>query len=340
MTDSPRKTLQDIADAAGLSKTATSYALRGIRVSEETRVRVRAIAAELGYSVDPIARALASGRSGNIAIIGALQDRWRQGLAVMMSQALRERDLSALIADVDASPERERDALRSLSGQRVDGALVLPVDPSAQYWADLPSGLRIVSIGDALTQRPEAGSVLFDNEYGVGTALRHLADLGHRNVGFVAPALPTTPGRPAEVLAQKLAASMGVQVQMAYSSSTVSAAARTAHELLSARQRPTALFCLSDAIAFGAFSAARSIGLAVPDELSVLGFDDSELAPLVQPGLTTFGWDEQAIVDAAVLSLSEPGSGDRVVFRPEFIERGSTAAPPADPAPNRRPARR
>ncbi|MFP5315574.1 MAG: LacI family DNA-binding transcriptional regulator [Actinomycetes bacterium] len=340
MSDSPRKTLQDVAEAAGLSKAATSYALRGIRVSEETGVRVRAIAAELGYSVDPIARALASGRSGNIGIVGALQDRWRQGLAVMMSQALRERELSSLIADVGASPVREQEALLALTSQRVDGALVLPVDPSAQYWAELPAALRVVSIGDALTQRPDSGSVLFDNEYGVGTALRHLAELGHRDVGFVAPALPTTPGRPVEVLAQELGASMGVKVQMAYSSSTVTAAERAAHALLSAEQRPTALFCLSDAIAFGALSAARALSLAVPAELSILGFDDNELAPLVHPGLTTFGWDEQAIVDAAVLSLTEPASGDRVVFRPVFIERGSTAVAPGGRAPSRRPAHR
>lgn len=328
MTNSPRKTLKDIADAAGLSKAATSYALRGVRGSKETQARVRALAAELGYSVDPIARALASGRSGNVAIIGSLRDMWRQGLAVMLSEALMENQLAAIIADVGNSPTREQRALQTLAGQRVDGVITLPIDPSASYWEDISADIRVVSIGDALSTRPDSGCVLFDNEYGVGTALAHLRDLGHRSVGLLVPSLPTTPGRPAELLAQTLGRPMGITVTMSYSPSTVPGAAEVARRLLAGTPRPTALFCLGDSIAFGAYRACRSLGLAVPDDLSVLGFDDSELAPLVSPELTTFGWDEQAIVDAAVQSLVGEDSSGRIVFRPEFLQRGSTAPPP------------
>ncbi len=333
MTRPERKTLQDIADAAGLSKAAASYALRGIRGSEKTRAKVRAIADELGYSADPIARALANGRSDNVAIVGSLRDMWRQGLAVMLSEALRDKGLSAIIADVDGSPQREREVLHMLAAQRVDGAIVLPIDPSADYWADVPADLRIVSIGDALPTLPEAGCVLFDNEYGVGTALKHLAGLGHRAVGLLAPSLTSTPGRPAEVLAQTFGQSMGMEVRVSSSPATVAGAAESARELLAASPRPTALFCLGDSLAFGAYSAARGLGLSVPDDVSILGFDDSELAPLVTPELTTFGWDEQAIVDAAVRILTMPDDDDSVpgtvMFRPEFILRGSTGAPQA-----------
>ncbi|MBG6189902.1 LacI family transcriptional regulator [Arthrobacter sp. CAN_A212] len=335
MTGAQRKTLQDIADAAGLSKAATSYALRGLKGSEATQTRVRAIADELGYSADPIARALASGRSGNVAIVGSLRDLWRQGLAVMLSEELRAQELSSIIADVDGSPEREAAVLRSLAAQRVDGIIALPVDPSAGYWAEVPEQTRIVSIGDALTARPESESVLFDNEYGVGTALQHLADLGHRTVGLLAPTLPTTPGRPAELLARSLGESMGLTVTVSSSPSSVHGAAHAASRLLAGRRRPTALFCLGDSIAFGAYRAARDLGLRVPADLSILGFDDSELASLVSPELTTFGWDEQAIVDAAVSALTMPeGMGTasgRVMFRPIFIARESTA-PPSPPS--------
>lgn len=337
MTDPRRKTLQDIADAAGLSKAATSYALRGIRGSEETQARIRALADELGYSVDPIARALANGRSGNVTIVGSLRDMWRQGLAVMLSEALREVDLSSLISNVDSSPDREWEVLRGLAGQRADGAIVLPVDPSADYWTQVPANIRIVSIGDALTARPEAGCVLFDNDYGVGTALEHLAGLGHRSIGLVAPSLPTTPGRPAELLAQDMGLAMGIQVEMSYSPPTVQEAAAVVHKLLIAFPRPTALFCLSDSIAFGAYSAARAQGLSIPEDVSILGFDDSEMASLVTPELTTFGWDEQAIANAAVHSLTAAGDSGPIMFRPEFIHRGSTAAPALDPVPSRRP---
>lgn len=291
----------------------------------------------MGYTVDPIARALASGRSGNVAIVGSLRDMWRQGLSVMLSTALRESGLSSSIADADASPEREMEVLRVLASQRVDGIITLPVDPSASYWADVPDDIRIVSIGDALTQRPDAGSVLFDNEHGVGTALAHLVGLGHTSVGLLAPSLPTTPGRPAELLATSLGDSMGISVTVSASPASVGGAAEAATQLLSGPNRPTALFCLSDSIAFGAYRAARELGLGIPSDLSILGFDDSELASLVQPELTTFGWDEQAIVDAAVVALNLGDTqGERtVLFRPEFILRESTAAPARRRSPSR-----
>jgi LacI family transcriptional regulator len=190
-----------------------------------------------------------------------------------------------------------------------------------------------VSIGDALPTRPDAACVLFDNPYGVSTALEHLAGLGHRSIGILAPSLPSTPGRPAEVLGETLGAVMNLDVTVASSPPSVAGAAGAAHQMLSVTPRPTALFCLSDSIAFGAYHAAREMNLTVPDDLSVLGFDDSALASLVSPALTTFGWDEQAIVDAAVGYLAEPADGEArsntTSFRPEFLERASTAPPPA-----------
>lgn len=326
-----RRTLQDIADAAGLSKAATSYALRGIRGSVATQAKVREIADELGYTVDPVARALASGRTGNVAITGTLRDLYRQGMAVMLSTALSELGLSATIFDVDTSPEREEKALRALAASRADAVIALPVDPSAAYWAKLPTGIRVVSIGDALAARPDAACVLFDNAHGVSTALTHLAGLGHRSIGILTPTLSSTPGRPAEVLAATLGAAMNLDVTLASSAPSIDGAAGAARRLLSVTPRPTALFCLSDSLAFGAYHAAREMNLKVPEDLSILGFDDSALAPLVSPALTTFGWDEQAIVDAAAGYLAEPVENDSrpstTSFRPEFIERASTGPP-------------
>ena len=327
-----RRTLQDVADAAGLSKAATSYALRGLRGSPETQSRVLRVASELGYTVDPVARALAGGRSSNVVIVGSLRDLWQQDLAVMLSRALAEQALSASIADVDASPAREEAVLAALNSRQVDAVVALPVDPSALYWADVPDDIRLVSIGDALTHRPDSPVVLFDNATGVGTGLRHLAELGHRTVGVLAPALPATPGRPAEMLATSLGAELGLVVTVTATPAAVGEAADATERLLRTAPRPTALLCLSDSIAFGAYAAARRVGLEVPLDLSVLGYDDSAMAPLVEPQLSTFAWDETAIVDAAVDALRAPldeldAEPRRHVFRPDFMPRGSTASP-------------
>ncbi|BBH70969.1 LacI family transcriptional regulator [Actinoplanes sp. OR16] len=327
-----RRTLQDLADAAGLSLAATSYALRGVRGSPATINRVRELADELGYTVDPIARALASGRTGTVGVSGSLRDLWQQDLSVMLTQSLRRRGRFATIADADADPTRERLIVEQFVAQRVDGAVVSPVDPSAEYWRLLDPAVAVVAIGDALTDRPGTGSVLFDNRYGVQTALAHLASLGHRRVGLLAPALPSTPGRPAEVLAVEVSAALGLDLVLVSAPAATAEAVAVLAGLLSATDRPTAVFCLSDSLAFAAYRAAREAGVPVPEDLSVIGYDDHQLAGLVSPGLTTMAWDEDAIVEAAVdqlLGLLDDEIPQSPTFRPELIVRGSTAPPPA-----------
>ncbi|GIE07018.1 LacI family transcriptional regulator [Paractinoplanes durhamensis] len=320
--------MQDLADAAGLSLAATSYALRGIRGSAATIARVRELAGELGYTVDPIARALASGRTGSVGVSGSLRDLWQQDFSVLLTRALRRQGRYATIADADADPEQERLIVEQFAAQRVDGALVSPVDPTADYWRLLGPEVAVVAIGDALTARPGSGSVLFDNRYGVQTALAHLADLGHQRIGLLAPALPSTPGRPAQVLAASVAATIGVTLVEIAAPAATAEAVEVAAALLAGPARPTAVFCLSDSLAFAVYRAARDVGLRLPDDLSVVGYDDHQLAALVDPGLTTMAWDEDAIVEAAVSQLE--GSIDGVpTFRPDLIVRGSTSPPRA-----------
>ena len=335
----PRRTLQDLATTAGLSLAATSYALRGVRGSPATIRRVRALANELGYTVDPIARALASGRTGSIGVSGSLRDLWQQDLSVLLTQALRRQGRYATIADADADPEQERLIVEQFVSQRIDGALVSPVDPSAEYWRLLEPQVAVVSIGDALIGRPGSGSVLFDNRHGVETALAHLAELGHRRVGLLAPSLPSTPGRPAQVLAGQVAAALNIELIAIPAPVATAEAIAVADTLLSDPGRPTGVFCLSDSLAFAVYQAAREVGLRIPEDLSVIGYDDHQLAVLVSPGLTTLAWDEDAIVQAAVSQLTGLLTGSPSApppFRPDLIVRGSTTAPgrSACPAPS------
>ena len=331
-----RRTLRDVADAAGLSLAATSYALRGTRGSAATVERVQALARELGYRVDPIARALASGRTGTIGVSGSLRDLWQQDLAVMLTRALREADRDATIADADADPDVERRVVERFVNQRVDGALVSPVDPSADYWSSLDARTAVVSIGDALPGRPGTAAVLFDNRSGVAVALAHLADLGHRRVALLTPSLPTTPGRPAQLLAVDVADSLGVELLVVAAPASTAGSVETAVHLLSTARPPSAVFCLSDSLAFGVYRAARHLGLRIPEDVSVVGYDDHQLAGLVDPGLTTMAWDEDAIVAAAVGQLLTLDGGgdlpDPVSFRPDLVVRGSTGSPGRRPA--------
>ncbi len=138
MNPTKRVTIREVADAAGVSPAAVSYALRGLQVSEETQKRVRRVATELGYEANPIARALASGRTGMVGILGpSLEDLWQQRLVAEVGRVLFEHERYGLILDAGADPERQRILAGQLRDQQVDGLILFPVDPSDPFWSEL-----------------------------------------------------------------------------------------------------------------------------------------------------------------------------------------------------------
>ncbi|KAB8193563.1 substrate-binding domain-containing protein [Nonomuraea phyllanthi] len=325
----PRKraTIREVAQATGLSPAAVSYALRGLQVSEETMERVRAAAAELGYEADPIARALASGRTGMIGLLcGSLEDLWQQSLAVGISRGLREKDRYALILDAVGDPARERAFAQRLRDQRVDGLIVQPIDPAAAFWAELCESLPVVAIGDSIAGT--AGEVVFDNRRGVTMALEHLRDLGHRRLAVLTSTRASTPDRPADVHVTAEADRLGLDIEVVTAPHGLAGATSAARDVLAGR-RPTAVFCFADSIAYGVYAAAQELGLSVPGDVSVMGYDDHPMSGLLSPGLTTVDWDIDGIVRAAVRLISAATDGGtrrrRVVQAPTLRERGSVA---------------
>jgi DNA-binding LacI/PurR family transcriptional regulator len=328
-----RATIREVAKATGLSPAAVSYALRGIQTSEETQERVRKAAEELGYEAHPIARALASGRTGMVGVLcGSLEDLWQQSLAVGIGRALFARDRYAIILDAAGDPEREQMLARQLRDQRVDGLIVQPVDPSAAVWAELGDSLPIVSIGDSLPGAHAYGEVVFDNRAGVTLALEHLYDLGHRHIAVLTPTGARTPDRPADVHVHAEAERMGVKADVVTSPQALGAATDVAMDVLAGSPRPTALFCFSDSIGYGVYAATRELGLAVPDEVSVAGFDNHPMSGLLTPPLTSVDWDIESIVHSAVRVMIGAIDGKprrrRIVCEPSLIQRRSTGPAP------------
>jgi DNA-binding LacI/PurR family transcriptional regulator len=328
-----RATIREVAEATGLSPAAVSYALRGIQTSVETQERVRRAAAELGYNVDRIARALASGRTGMVGLLfGSLEDLWQQLLGVGMGSALLARDHYALLVDAAGDPGRQLLLADQLRDQRVDGLIVHPLDPSDQQWSQLAEHLPIVSIGDALPGRA-AGEVVFDNRAGVTLALEHLRHLGHRRVGVLTPTQPSTPDRPADIHVSAEADRLGLHASIISSPLALTAATELAREVLSKTDRPTALFCFADSIAYGVYAAARDLGLRIPEDVSVCGYDDHPMSALLTPPLTTVDWNIDAIVRAAVrlilAAIERKPRRRRTVQPPHLRERGSTGPPAA-----------
>jgi LacI family transcriptional regulator len=176
-----------------------------------------------------------------------------------------------------------------------------------------------------------AGEVVFDNRAGVTLALEHLHKLGHRRIGVLTPTQPSTPDRPADIHVTAEAERLGIDVSIISSPLALTAATGVAHEVLSKADRPTALFCFADSIAYGAYAAARELGLRIPDEVSISGYDDHPMSALLTPALTTMNWNIDAIVRAAVrlilAAIERKPYRRRTVQPPHLRKRSSTGAP-------------
>jgi LacI family transcriptional regulator len=183
--------------------------------------------------------------------------------------------------------------------------------------------------------------VLFDNRAGVKLALEHLHKLGHRRVAVLTSTQASTPDRPTDTSVLAEADRLGLDVTVHASPHALGAATHAAREVLCKDDRPTALFCLSDSIAYGAYAAARGLGLRIPSDLSINGYDNHPVSGLLSPPLTTFDWDREGISRTAAQLVAAAIEGRprrrRVVKVPVLHRRESTgAAPGARPRPRQK----
>jgi LacI family transcriptional regulator len=328
-----RVTLRDVAAEAGLSLSAVSYALRGLHVPVETQQRVRDVADRLGYQVDPIARALASGRTGYVGVLcGSLQDIWQQHVAAALGRELLAAGRHALIVDASNSPDLEEELATQLVDQRVDALIVLWVDPAAKHWPEIARRTVLVSIGDGIPGAATASEVVFDNDAGVAEALGQLARAGHRRVAVLTPSSRNTPDRPAEVAIWRVGRELGMRISLHMSPHELDGAADVAQRALSEPQPPTAFFCLADSMAYGVYAAAARMGLSIPDDVSVLGYDDNPVSRLLTPPLSNFRWPVDLLVsytvERTVRAIDDDKRSRRKLLTPLAQPRGSVAAPP------------
>ena len=327
-----RVTLRDVADESGLSPAAVSYALRGLHVPVETQERVRGVAERLGYQVDPIARALASGRTGTIGLLcGSLTDIWQQGMAADLGRGLLEHDRHALIVDASNDPALEKQLATQLVDQRVDALIVLSVDPTGAHWPDIARRVALVSVGDSIPG--SAAEVVFDNAGGVEAALEHLAAAGHKHVAVLTPSSPSTPDRPADAAVTTAADRLGLRIDVHMSEHDIELAAVVAEGVLSAADPPTAIFCLADSMAYGVYAAAQRLGRRIPEDVSVLGFDDHRVSRILTPPMSSFRWPLEdlvsSVVERTIKAIDEDKRSRRVVLTPRLQERESVATLPA-----------
>lgn len=327
MTGRPKRraTIRELAEYTGLSPAAVSYALRGMHVAPDTEERVREAAAKLGYEADPVARALRGGATAMVGLlVGSLADFWNQELAHAVQRELRAADRSTLVADADGEPERELELARRLVDHRVDGLIVMPIGPASGAWESIAQDVPTVTIGDALPGVGAAGAVVFDNDAGVATTLKHLAELGHRRIAVLSWAIDTSPA------VARQAEALGVDCEIVPCAYSLNGSRPLALELLQREDRPSAIFCLSESIAYGVYVACADLGLRIPHDVAVAGYGDHPISRLLAPPLTSTVWDvgqvSRAATEFAIAAIDDddPHRSRREVCEPVLIPREST----------------
>lgn len=311
---SPGATIADVAARAGVSVATVSRALRDLpNVAPATRAKVRAAADELRYVGDPWASRLASGRSSTVGLVVPTLDRWFYARILAAVQAVAA-DGGYDVLPVTAAGPGVAGLLDQLAGRkRVDGLLVVDAPSAGPYVQEVvAAGVPVVTVGLAV---PGVSSLLVDNVAAARGAVQHLLELGHRRIATIGglddgAGLFTVPVDRRRGYLDACAAagvdpdpSQCVGAQVSFAGGAVAM-----QELLAQDDPPTAVFAQADEMAIGALQVARDAGLRVPEDLSIVGFDDHEVAAYV--GLTTVRQDVSAIGRRAAHVLLRHLRGD------------------------------
>ncbi|GJM37835.1 MAG: LacI family transcriptional regulator [Acidimicrobiales bacterium] len=314
-----------------------SRALRGLpNVAPDTRARVEAAADALRYEIDPQASSLASGRTMTIGLVAPLFGTWYADQVVSGAvPVLSEAGFDLLVASVHDVASLESFLTRSRAfGRRVDGALLIDLSMDTAQSALLDRlGVPVVSVGEILDAIP---GVAIDNVGTARMAVEHLLDLGHRRIGVLGGAPPTTTVSPVAQRRERgwreALESAGIEPEPALCADgafAVDGGAAAMAELLDLADPPTAVFCMSDRMALGALVTAAARGLTVPGDISLMGFDDDDLAATF--GLTTMRQPVTDIGARAARCLLDHVAGDGPdgveVVPVELVVRSTTAPP-------------
>ena len=340
MAQAAPMTIRQIAELAGVSIATVSRVMNGRNdVSPETRELVRRVIREHGYSANRSARGLSAGRSGLIGVLVPLvYPAYFSGILAGATEALSERDLRAVLSPTGHEHDREVSLIDRLMHGLTDGALIVnPEESSDELEHLLDRHYRFVVIDPLMPLDERIPSVSAAHMTGAHLAMQHLLELGHRRIaaitgptGWVATE-DRRRGYHAALAAAGILPDPELEIRGDFEiRGGVAAAAR----LFELPEPPTAIFAFNDNLAIGAVQAARARGLRVPEDVSIVGFDDVEHATIVSPPLTTVRQPLAEMGRTAVSLLSRLVEGQQfetlhVELGTRLVVRDSTAPPPA-----------
>lgn len=335
-----RATIEDVAARAGVSISTVSRVVNGrYGVAAATVARVQEAIVDLGYETSLIARSLRRGQTNVLGVLVADIEPFSAEVLKGISAALRDTPYELIVYSGLHHHEEgwEQRYLSRLAGTLTDGAILLT--PTV---VDVSTSQPVVAVDPHLggSRMPTVDT---ENLEGAITATRHLLDLGHRRIGFIGGRPDLESARRRELGYRTALADAGIPVDAELITTgdfTEAAAEGPAHQLLARPDRPTAIFAANDLTAIKTLGVAAELGLRVPDDVSIVGFDNIPESALTEPPLTTIDQSLQAVGEAAVRALlelvehperSDPSASEpmRITLPTTLVVRQSSAAPPS-----------
>lgn len=325
-------TIIDVARAAGVSKSTVSRVLdeRLPHSSSPTAQRVRQVAAELGYVRDPLASGM---RRSGTNTVGVIVPRLTDTVMAMLYEeivtATAARGLFAVVATTGDDPGTEEVAVQTLVRRRVDGLVLTTARLGTPTARGVPHALALRTDG-------VGPASVGDDRLGAELAVRHLLDLGHRRIGLVGGPGYASSARDRLAGYRHALTQAGVDIDdslIAGNSFSIESGEIAGRTLLDRADRPTAIFAVNDNTAIGVMAAAHGLGLRVPGDLSVVGYNDIPIVRRLPVPLTTVRVPFAQIATGALDLLSEATRDEpprSIVVAPTLIPRSSTARPGED----------
>ena len=308
-----RPTLEDVASRAGVSRALVSLVLRGsTRVSAESRRKVRAAAADLGYRPNVMARNLASRRSRTVGLLlNDLHNPWFAEVSEGIEHVAAEHGYRVLISSGRGRPKSEEGALESFLDLRADGIILAGPRLETPSVETAAGEVPIVVVGRTM-RTPQVDTVVNDDRLGAKLVVRHLAELGHRAIAHIdggsgAGARPRRRGYEESMRALGLAD----EIRVLHGDFTDVSGVDAAQRLLHSGDVPTAIFAGNDLAAAGVLDRLEDAGLRIPEDVSLVGYDNTFLAALHHMSLTTVDQPREAMGRLAMTALLERIEGGR-----------------------------
>lgn len=325
--------IKDVAKLANVSYSTVSRALtNSSRVKPETRDRIQRLAREMGYTPSAAARSLVTQRTMTIGIVATtMTDMFQAEVIQAIEHAALSHEYSVILAQSGFGSERELAEIQALRERRVDGIILISVRVGGVYAAIL-QGTNIPLVFINSCQTDYGRSVRVDSLQGGREAVNHLLNLGHRRIAYI-----TGPEEDWDNLARQegyrdALGARGIPVDPALivqGDCRPGGGIRAMQQLLSLPEPPTGVFCYNDATALGGLRFLYSVGMRVPEDLSIIGFDNTDLSTYFEPPLTTIAQPTQELgqkaVEVVLAMLRGEDLGEAHLLPCELVVRQSTA---------------